>query len=243
MINVIIPMAGESIFFPNAENKYPKIFQEVHGKPMIEYVIQNLKTLRNPSYTFIVNRLEVQKYKLDNILKILTSNECKVVTQSNKTSGSVCSMLLAIDFFDHDLPLLILNSDQFIDYDLTKIINYFTENNLDAGVATFDSIHPQWSYVKIDGNKVTQTSEKQPISRNAIAGFYYFKSANLFFKYAMKMIEKDRNIDGKFYTSLVLNELILDFLEVGVYKLPSNSYFSFYSPERVEEFNGLKKYD
>ena len=46
-----------------------------------------------------------------------------------------------------------------------------------AGTVIFKSVHPRWSYVKLDSKKnVVEAAEKVPISNNATAGTYFFKS-------------------------------------------------------------------
>lgn len=34
---------------------------------------------------------------------------------------------------------------------IENVIQYFRDNNADCGVVCFESIHPRWSYVKIQG--------------------------------------------------------------------------------------------
>ena len=47
---------------------------------------------------------------------------------------------------------------------------------MDGGVIVFDSVHPRWSFVRVDkAGFVIETAEKRPISRLATAGFYYFR--------------------------------------------------------------------
>ena len=42
-------------------------------------------------------------------------------------------------------------------------------SSCDAGVITFESVHPRWSYVRLDSeNRVTETAEKRPISNSRI---------------------------------------------------------------------------
>ena len=45
MINIVIPMAGEGRRFVEAGYKNPKPFIDVHGKPMIVRVLENLKLM------------------------------------------------------------------------------------------------------------------------------------------------------------------------------------------------------
>ena len=60
MLNILIPIAGSSAFFPDTDHGYPKIFQEVLGKPMIQICIENLMGLvGDKKFIFIVNEADV----------------------------------------------------------------------------------------------------------------------------------------------------------------------------------------
>jgi hypothetical protein len=78
--------------------------------------------------------------------------------------------------------------------------------------------------------------EKKPISRNAIAGMYYFSQGSSFVENSMQAIIKRRSHDGMYYTSAVLNELILKGKNLLTYKIETDEYHSFYSPEKIKEF-------
>lgn len=235
-------MAGNSAFYPEAANHHNKAFQEVLGKPMIQRVVENLMTIKaEKKFVFIVNDSDVKKYRLDNVLKILTKNNCEIIAQNKPTKGAVCSILLAAKFINHDGPILISNADQIIDHDLNSVTDFFLQKEIDGGVVCFDSLHPQWSYARIeDENKLIETAEKQLISNNAIAGLYYFSRGKDFLASAMASIFKDRNLNGLFYTSMVLNEMVLENKNLRTYRIKPNEYHSFYSPKKIQEFEGAR---
>lgn len=243
MLTIVVPMAGNSVFYPETEYRYPKVFQETLGRPMIQVVVENLMKIQNAiRFVFVINYTDIQKYHLDNVLKMLTHNNCDIIIQKASTKGAVCSLLLAVNLLNHDGPLLISNADQIIDHDLNLITDFFDKPEIDGGVVCFDSVHPQWSYARIiDGNKLIETAEKEPISRHAIAGLYYFARGRDFVASAMSSIIKNRNHSGMYYTSSVLNEMILHNKNLRTYQIESNEYHSFYSPAKVKEFEQRKQ--
>lgn len=243
MLTIVVPMAGASAFYPEAEYRYPKVFQEIHGRPMIQVVIENLMQIGTEiKFLFVINDSEVKKYRLDNVLKMLTNNNCDIVVQKTTTKGAVCSLLLAVKFLNHDSPILISNADQLIDHDLNRVVGFFSEPEVDGGVVCFSSVHPQWSYARvIDGQRLIETAEKEPISQNAIAGLYYFARGRDFVESAMKSIVKDRSHIGMYYTSAVLNEMILQNRMLWTYQIDPSEYHSFYSPEKIQEFEKRAK--
>ncbi|MDC0985832.1 glycosyltransferase family 2 protein [Alphaproteobacteria bacterium] len=238
MLTIAIPMAGNSFFFPESEHKFPKVFIEINGRPMIQLVLENLmKIRRDIRFLFVINEFDEKKYRLDNVLRMLTDNNCDIVTQRSSTKGAICSLLLGVKYLNHDNPILIANVDQIIDHDLNKLLSHFEENNADGGVSCFNSVHPQWSYARATENDLlVETAEKSPISRNAIAGLYYFRRGSDFVNASMKTIEKDRSLDGIFYTSLTFNEMILQNKKLLIYRIAPEEYHSFYSPNKITEY-------
>ena len=81
-----------------------------------------------------------------------------------------------------------------------------------------------------------QAEEKNPISRSAIAGFYYFKSFNDFIESAFEAIEIEDYHDNKLYTSALINQMILLNKKVTHKSIDSKNYISFYSPQKIVEF-------
>lgn len=236
MLKIIIPLAGSSEIFEKAGYIYPKPLIEIKGIPMIQRVTDSVKTLNNHyKIIFIVKEEDTLKYHLDNTLKLLEPN-CEIVKIKNLTKGGLCSVLMAIDKIDKDDSMLILNSDQIIEEDLFRINNYWNDNDSDVGVVTFKSVHPRWSYVLTDGREIIQTAEKNPISNKAIAGYYYFKSAELFFDCAFKTILNDVQIEGLFFVSPVINEYVLRNKKVNYYEIENTLFHSFYSPKLIAEF-------
>jgi CTP:molybdopterin cytidylyltransferase MocA len=238
MLTIAVPMAGSSAFFPPSEHRFPKVFHEIHGRPMIEVVLEKLMTIRSPKrFVFVVNDQDVKKFRLDNVLRMLSDGNCEIVLQKAQTKGAVCSLLLGVAHLNNDGPLVICNADQVIGHDLNRIVDFFDPRERDGGVVCFDSVHPQWSYARVVGEStLAETAEKEPISRNAIAGMYFFGRGRDFVEAAMRSIVKDRSHDGLYFTSAVLNEMILDNKKLGVYRIPSDEYHSFYSPERIRDY-------
>ncbi|ADD69440.1 putative nucleotidyltransferase [Denitrovibrio acetiphilus DSM 12809] len=236
MLNIMIPMAGENKFFPEGEFVYPKPLIEINGEMMIQHVIENLQKIDDDVvFTFVVNNSDCAKFHLDNTLNLLTDGKCNIVKVTGETKGAICSCLLGIDNIDNNDQLIIANMDQVINADLRDCVKKLSQ--FDAGVIAFESTHPRWSYVRQDeNNMVVETAEKRPISKSAIAGFYYFKHGKDFVKAAMRTIEKDASLNGMFYTSATLNELVLDNKNIGLVHIENKDYVTFYTPRKVKEY-------
>lgn len=196
-MNVLIPMAGAGRRFMEAGYTFPKPLIEVHGKPMIHLVVDNLNIDAN--YIFIVQKEHKEKYNLDALLKLIVP-DCTVIDVDGITEGAACTTLLAKEFIDNDNPLLFANSDQFVGWNSNDFMYKMTESECDGGILTFEATHPKWSFVKLnDMGLVTELAEKKPISDIATVGIYYWKSGSDYVKYAEQMIDKNIRVNNEFY--------------------------------------------
>jgi dTDP-glucose pyrophosphorylase len=243
-MRVLVPMAGPNELFKESGYAYPKNLIEIQGRPLIEHVYQNLNSITAEKFIFIINKEEMTRFHLDNVLKLLNPT-CSVIAAESNTKGAACSALLAIEEINDDEPLLIANGDQIIFEDLQKIIAKFRNEGLDGGIVTFNSVHPRWSYIRVDENGlVIEAAEKRPISKLATAGLYYFKKGKDFIQAVMNMIRKDAHVNGNFYICPVYNELILRQFKIGHLEIPRQNYFSLTDPQSVqvyEEYLSKKK--
>ena len=206
-LNVLIPMAGAGSRFEKAGYTFPKPLIDVNGKPMIQVVVDNLNMDAN--FIFIVQKSHREKYNLDTLLNLITPN-CKIVEVDGITEGAACTTLLAKEFIDNDSPLVMANSDQFVEWDSNEFMYKMNETDCDGGIVTFKSTHPKWSFAKInDSGFVTEVAEKNPISDIATVGVYYWKKGSDYVKFAEQMIQKDIRVNNEFYVCPVFNEAIL----------------------------------
>lgn len=238
MINILIPAMGKSEFFK--DYYFPKLLFEISGKTMIEKVIDDYSELESKQFIFVFSDEDCKRFHLDKSIKILYPSS-KVIRLHSQTAGALCTSLMSIDYINNDNPLIIANCDQIIEIDYQDVLDRFNLNNVDAGVITFPSIHPRWSYAKLDGDYVVEVAEKRPFSKNAIAGFYYYRQGKLFVEAAKNAIIKQNSIDGNYYLSSSMNELILLGKKVGFYEIAKDEYKSFYSPAKIKEYEDSLK--
>lgn len=237
-MNLVIPIASKSKFFSVEEYGYPKPLIEIMGKPMIQHVIENLiHSAQFNRVIFIVKQDECDKYHLDNTLNLLTPTKPEIIKLRSETQGAVCSVLLAVDHINSSEPLVIANADQVFDGGISDQLKSFLDSELDAGCLTFNSVHPRWSYVRVNNqNQVLEAAEKRPISKHAIAGLYMYKKGSDFIKYAMESIRRGASLDGKYFISPVFNQFILANKNVGYFEILNGRYHTFYNAQMIEEY-------
>ena len=216
-MNVLIPMAGAGSRFQQAGYTFPKPLIDVNGKPMIQVVVDNLNI--DATFVFVVQKEHREKYNLDTLLNLITPG-CKIVEVSSLTEGAACTTLLAKEFIDNDDPLVMANSDQFVEWDSNEFMYKMIEQKVDGGILTFKATHPKWSFAKIDeSGYVTEVAEKNPISDIATVGVYYWAKGSDYVKYAEKMIEKNIRVNNEFYVCPVFNEAIQDGKKIKTYNI------------------------
>lgn len=213
-LNVLIPMAGAGSRFAQAGYTFPKPLIEVRGKPMIQVVVENLNIEAN--YIFLVQREHYETYNLKYLLNLIAPG-CKIVQVDGLTEGAACTTLLAKEHIDNDAPLVMANSDQFVEWNSNECMYAFSADSIDGGILTFKATHPKWSYAKLDENGfVSEVAEKKVISDEATVGIYYWRHGSDYVKYAEQMISKNIRTNGEFYTCPVFNEAVGDGKKVRV---------------------------
>ena len=236
-MNIIIPMAGHGSRFLQAGYTFPKPLIEVHGKPMIQVVIDNLKV--DAHFIFIVQKEHREKYNLDSMLSLLAPG-CDIVDVDKVTEGAACTVLLGKEFINNDSPLVIANSDQFVEWSSLDFFYKMNEQNLDGGIVSFRSTHPKWSYAKTDNDDfVLEVAEKKTISDIATVGIYYWKKGSDFVKYAEQMIDKNIRVNNEFYVCPVYNEAILDGLKFKTFDVPK--MWGLGTPEDLDYYLEMNK--
>ena len=164
-MNILLPMVGNSEYFSKDLFPFPYPTIEIQNKTIIELVVENLRSISNEAkFIFLIRDIDASTHHLDRILNLTTGSNSEIISLSDLTRGALCTSLMAIEYIDNDQPLIISNSDQLFDFELNRYLNKF--ENSTAGVLTFNSVHPRWSYVKVDNNNfVIESAEKKPISR------------------------------------------------------------------------------
>ena len=216
-LNIVIPMAGNGSRFAKAGYKDPKPFIPVFGRPMISWVVQNLGV--DAHYIFVIRKEFEESYAASSYLKSLSPN-CSIVTIDSVTEGAACTVLLGSELINNENPLVIINSDQFIEFKEGNTAASFlfdflynpAEQAHSGKISTFDgNRHPKWSYAKTDERGiVTEVREKDPFSDHATTGLYMWRHGSDFVTYTKQMIQKNIRVNNEFYVVPVFNEAIAD---------------------------------
>lgn len=231
-MNVLVLMAGKGSRFAEKGYSLPKWAIDIEGQPMIKRVIDCLGVDAN--YVFVVLKEHREKYSVDSMLGMMCPG-CQVVEVDHVTEGAACSALLAKNLINNENGLLIVNSDQIVEYSSVEFFYKMQEQDLDGGVLTFTAISPKWSFIKNDSDGfICEVAEKNPISDRATVGIYYWKQGRDFVWAAEKMIAENKRTKGEFYVFPATQEAINEGFKFK--EFPVNSMFGVGVPEDLEAY-------
>lgn len=232
-MNVLIPMAGAGARFEKAGYSFPKPLIDVNGKPMMQLIVENLNI--DARHIFIVQKEHYEKFNLKHLLSLITDDNCEIVQVDGITEGAACTTLLAEKFINNSAPLVIANSDQYIEWESNEFMWSMAGDNVDGGIVTFKSTHPKWSFVKLDDSGfVCEVAEKKAISNIATVGIYYWRRGSDYVKFAHQMIDKDIRTNNEFYVCPVFNEALADAKKIKVYNI--EKMWGLGTPEDLEHY-------
>ena len=236
-IEIVIPMAGQGQRFYQAGYAKPKPLIEIFGQPMIQWVVENLRPRdRQSHFTFVCNQSHLTDYRLRERLNRIAPG-CSIVPVPAITQGAACTVLLARDQISTSRPLLIANSDQWVEASLDAFLADADTRAGDGMIMTFPARDSKWSFAQVDdAGLVTAVAEKNPISENATVGIYYFQRGSDFIDGAESMIRKNIRTNGEFYVCPVYNELIERRKRILTYPIPAHSMHGLGTPEDLAQF-------
>ncbi len=237
MINVVIPMAGEGSRFVKAGYTVPKPFIEVNGTTLIELVLKNLR-LPDARYLLLARTAHLDSQAAA-VRRIQSNFDVSLVPVDRLTEGAACTVLHSHRLINDDTPLLLANSDQYVDFQVGDYIDDCRERELDGSILTFvDAARdPKWSFARLNSQGLVQeVQEKKPISEHATVGLYYFSKGRSFINGAIDMIAANERVNGEFYTCPVYNHCIAAGERIGIYGIDAKNMHGLGTPADLDRF-------
>ncbi len=219
MLNIVLPIAGRGSRFSSAGYLPPKPMIPVHGVPMIGVVADNVRPSGPHRFIFLALQEHLDQWPMAETLQQAAPG-CTIVPVNTVTQGAACTVLLARDYIDNDQPLMLANSDQWVDVNIDDYLAGMDRAGADGLIMTMTADDPKWSFVGLDASQmVTRVVEKQVISTEATVGIYNFRYGRDFVRAADRMIAKDLRVNNEFYVAPVYNELIREGARVAIHNV------------------------
>ncbi len=192
-MKVIIPLAGKGTRLRPHTHVTPKPMLRVAGKPVMQYVLDDVKKL--PDVEQIVYITGHLKEKVEQFARAATDIPSVFVEQKVQ-DGTAGAVALARDYVDQ--PVLIIFVDTIFDADLSVI----TASEADGIIWTkeVDDYQRFGVVVTDDSGYMTKIVEKPstPISRRANIGLYYIKNWKLLYEGIEHVLASPQN-KGEWY--------------------------------------------
>jgi NDP-sugar pyrophosphorylase family protein len=209
MLQIVVPMAGRGSRFVKAGVMVPKPLIPVGGRPMIEWVIENIRPARPHRFIFLCLKEHLERYPEVPAELTHLCPRCEIIPVNAVTEGAACTVLLARALVNSGDPLMIANSDQIVDLPINQYLAAGDAPGVAGLIMTFWSDHPKWSYCRIrDDGTVGEVVEKQVVSNEATVGIYNFRSGSDFVGAADAMIAANLRVNNEFYVAPCYNQLI-----------------------------------
>ncbi|WP_297986430.1 glycosyltransferase family 2 protein [uncultured Campylobacter sp.] len=235
-MNILIPAAGAGSRFAKEGYEKPKPFIDVLGKPMIVRVLENLN-VDNAHYIIILQKSHLEQEK--ELCKAIAKDyNVSFVSVNSLTEGTACSVLHARELINNNTPLMIANSDQIIDIDINNYINDCINRNLDGSILCFTDREksPKWSFVRMNGELITEVKEKEIISDVATVGIYLFSKGSLFVDSAIDMIVRNDRVNNEFYTAPAYNYAIKNGAKIGCFLMNFDDMHGIGTPDDLQKY-------
>ncbi len=210
-------MAGIGSRFRQSGYKVTKQLLPIHGIPMFKVVLGNLITAKVKKVIIITQAELNLRPEIDKLRKI-TDIDFNVVEIDYITEGPASSVKLAEPLIELDQPVVVANSDQYLNIKMTDFYNDLIDSDNSGIIITMQDSDPKWSFVLLDKDGyVSEVREKEVISNLATVGIYGFKNGNLLFKSIDKMIKDRSKVNNEYYIAPVFNYLVKDGHKISTY--------------------------
>jgi NDP-sugar pyrophosphorylase family protein len=247
-MHIIIPMSGVGTRFIEDGYKEPKPLIVVDGKPIIGHVCDLFPN--ENKFTFICNSKHLAETNMREVLLSIKPN-ANVVEIPNHKLGPVYAVSLVENLIEDDEEVIVNYCDFGTYWDYEDFLMHTRDRNTDGAIPAYKGFHPHmlgstnYAFMRDDRQWMLEIKEKEPFTDNrlneyASNGTYYFKRGSYVKKYFKELMDKDINLKGEFYVSLIYNLLLNDGLKVSIYDVQHMLQWG--TPQDVEQYNSWSKY-
>jgi NDP-sugar pyrophosphorylase family protein len=241
-------MSGVGKRFADAGYENIKPLIVVDGKPIIAHVVDMFPGENN--FVFICNQNHLDSLPLRAVLKDLVPN-CRIIAIAPHKMGPVFAVSQCFDEIDDDDEIIVNYCDFYSDWDYQDFLRDTHDRKAEGCVPSYRGFHPHmlgtdnYAFIKDNDRWLQAIQEKKPFSNDRMAeyasnGTYYFRHGRHVKNYFRELIEKDIQVNGEFYVSMVYNLLVADGLPVSVYEVPHMLQWG--TPKDLEEYQEWSDY-
>ncbi len=239
-------MSGTGERFRRAGFKDPKPLIRVHGKPMVEYVIDFFPG--EEDFLFICNKEQLKTTPLREIL-LRKKPRARIIDPDipEGVKGPVATLIAGEEAIKDEEPIMVSYCDFNMVWDYEGLKRRVAE---DPEIATasvcYTGFHPHllgsnvYAGVLADEKGfVLDVREKHSFAENKIDGWhqcgvFYFKSGKLLKEYARRAVKEEEPIKGEHYVPHIFRVMLRDGLKSLVW--PLKYFCQWGTPQDLEEY-------
>ncbi|CAN5370652.1 N/A [soil metagenome] len=248
MTHIIIPMSGTGERFKKAGYTKPKPLINVDNAPIIKYVV----SMFDPSdkFTFICNQDHLAQTDLADVLKKLVPGG-EIISIAAHKKGPVYAVSQCFDRLDDDEEVIVNYCDFYSYWNYEDFLATTRKRGAAGSVPSYRGFHPHmlgtdnYAFIKDTDLWLEAIQEKKPftddrMSEFASNGTYYFSRGEYVKKYFTRLMERDIQVNGEFYVSMIYNLMVEDGLPVSVYEVQHMLQWG--TPRDLEEYQHWSNY-
>jgi capsule biosynthesis phosphatase len=211
----------------------PKPLNYIHGKHMIEYMIENIPS----NEIYIIYNIFLDEYNFREIVvNKFKTKKFYFSAVDYLTRGAVETAYVGIQQFanmDNENIVFIDNDNLHFFHDLQHFENDFIGYSIDYK-------NTNYSFIKIVNNQIINIEEKHKISDHYCCGLYGFKNTAHFMKHAKQLIDSNYKTKNEFYFSQLYKMLLQNNETIEPFHIERTKHIGSYD-EIIHENNSVQK--
>lgn len=226
-MKIIIPMTGLGQRFIDKGYTNIKPLIEVHGKPMIAYVVSLFGD--ETEFVFICRDQHIRQTPLKEVLQDICPTG-KIVVQQGDKKGPVYPVWLVSEHIEDAEPVTVCYCDFFMAWNYEAFIQFVKTTQCDGVVPCYTGFHPHLCIEKnvyascrvTPERDLLEIQEKHVFSESKFtdfhsAGLYYFRYGRYVKTYFKRLMDSGQTVNGEYYVSMVYNAMVQDRLKIKIY--------------------------
>lgn len=199
---------------------FAKLDFDIEGKTLLEFAINRILDGQSSNILAIPE---------DYQLNILSRYQefIKVRKLSPNLRGALATLAMLVDDIGNDIDILILPVDSLTSLNHEIFLKHFKAKDCDAGLVTFTSENPNFSYVRSLEGEVIEIAEKRVISSEATTGILYLRNLDLLLELINWSFINAATTNGLYYVAPALNYLISSGKRISTFHIESEKYYRF----------------
>jgi NDP-sugar pyrophosphorylase family protein len=241
-------MSGIGKRFIEAGYKVPKPLIRVDEKTIIEHVCNLFPD--EDKFTFICNSKHLADTNIKQVVQSIKPN-ANIIEIPNHKKGPVYAVSLVNEIIEDDEEVIVNYCDFGTYWDYKNFLKHTKDRDADGAIVAYKGFHPHmlgntnYAFMQDKKQWMLKIQEKEPFTNNrmqeyASNGTYYFKRGSYVKKFFQKLIDKNINVRGEYYVSLVYNLLVSNGLKVSIYEIQHMLQWG--TPQDLEEYSMWSKY-